>query len=69
MLWCVEFVSAQLTQSCLLHANTERRKCLLSYVYLGREAINDTRYCHDEPLLSYVYSQLSKLTIQFEDLW
>ncbi len=68
MLWCVGFVSAQLTQSRLLQANTERRKCVLSYVYLGREVIDDTRYCPDEPLLIYVYSQLSKLTIQFEDL-
>lgn len=35
---------------------------------LGREVIDDARYCPDEPLLIYVYSQLSKLTIQFEDL-
>ena len=61
VLWYMDFVSAQLTQSRLLQASTERRKYILSYVYLGKEVIDGARYCPDAPLLIYVYSQLSKL--------
>ena len=43
-------VSARLTQSRLLQAYTERRKCVLSYAYLGREVINGAHYYSDEPV-------------------
>lgn len=68
LLWCVGFASVQLTQSRLLQANTEKRKRVLSYIYVGREVIDDVRYCPDEPLIIYALSQLSMLTIQMERL-
>ncbi len=68
VLWCVGFVSAQLTQVRFLQANTEKRKRVLSYSYVGREVIDDTRYCPDEPLIIYALNQLSELTIRYEEL-
>jgi len=68
VLWCLGFASDKLNQQRLLQANTEKKRRVLSYIYLGREVVDDYRYCPDEPLLIYVYSQLSELTVRYEDL-
>lgn len=68
VLWSLGFASDKLNQQRLLQANTEKKRRVLSYIYLGREVIDDYRYCPDEPLLIFVYSQLSELAIGYEDL-
>lgn len=68
VLWCLGFTSDKLNQQRLLQANTEKKRRVLSYIYLGREVVDDNRYCPDEPLLIYVYSQLSELAAKYGDL-
>ena len=68
VLWCLGYASSQLGQAKLLQANTEKKRNVLSFIYIGREVVDDYRYCPDEPLLSYIYSQLSALAIRHEDL-
>lgn len=68
VLWCLGYTSDKLNQSRLLQANTEKKRRVLSYIYLGREVVDDDRYCPDEPLLIYAYSQLSELAVRYEDL-
>ena len=68
ILWSLGYASDQLNQSRLLQANTEKKRRVLSYVYLGREVIDDGRYCPDEPVLVFVFSQLSELAISHESL-
>lgn len=67
-LWSLGFVSSQLGQARYLQANTIKHRAVLSYVYIGREVVNDYRYCPDEPLFNYIYSQLSELAISVEHL-
>ena len=68
VLWCFGYASDQLNQQRLLQVNTERKRRVLSYIYIGREVVDDHRYCLDEPLLIYVFSQLSELSINYDDL-
>ena len=65
VLWCLGYASDKLKQPKLLQANTEKKRRVLSYIYLGREVVDDERYCPDELLLIYVYSQLSELAIGY----
>ena len=67
ILWSLGYASDQLNQS-RFQANTEKKRRVLSYVYLGREVIDDGRYCPDEPVLVFVFSQLSELAISHESL-
>ena len=68
ILWCLGFASEKLNQSRLLQANTVKKRRVLSYIYLGREVVDDDRYCPDEPLLIYVYAQLSALAIGYGEV-
>lgn len=68
ILWCVGYATSQLNYEGALQANTEADRRVLSYIYLGREVIDDPRYEPDILEVIYVYSQLSVLTIRLEDL-
>lgn len=65
VLWCLGYAADNLNQTKQLQANTEKKRRVLSYIYLGREVVGDSRYRPDEPLFIYVYSQLSKLAIEY----
>ena len=68
ILWCVGYAVSALKGDSALQANTEKRRRVLSYIYLGREVVGDARYEPDELIIVYVYSQLSLLAIQIDNL-
>ena len=68
ILWCIGYSVSALQGDSALQANTEKKRRVLSYIYLGREAVDDPRYEPDELIIVYVYSQLSLLAIQIDNL-
>ena len=68
ILWCIGYAVSALKGDSALQANTEKKRRVLSYIYLGREVIDDPRYEPDELSIVYVYSQLSLLTIHIDNL-
>ncbi len=68
ILWCLGYAASALKYEGALQANTETERRVLSYIYLGREVIDDPRYEPDILDIIYVYSQLSELTIRVEAL-
>ena len=61
VLWCIGYASCQLGQARLLQANSTKHRRVLSIIFVGRQVVNDGRYCPDEPLLIYVYHHLSEI--------
>ena len=68
ILWCIGYAVSALKGDSALQANTEKKRRVLSYIYLGREVVDDRRYEPDEMVIVYVYSQLSLLAIQIDNL-
>ena len=68
ILWCIGYAVSALKGDSALQANTEKKRRVLSYIYLGREVVDDRRYEPDEMVIVYVYSQLSLLSIQIDNL-
>lgn len=62
-LWCMGYVAALREDNFLLQANTIRHRAVLSYIYLGREVIDDNRYRPTAEEFIFVYSQLYLLTV------
>jgi hypothetical protein len=65
VLWCIGYASCQLGQARLLQANSTKHRRVLSIIFVGRQVVNDGRYCPDEPLLIYVYHHLSEIVKVF----
>ena len=68
ILWCIGYAVSAGKGDSALQANTEKKRRVLSYIYLGREVVDDPRYEPDELIIIYVYSQLSLLAIQIDNL-
>ena len=58
ILWCIGFVAEQLNLHHSLQANTEKRRCVLSLIYLDREVVNDRRYIVDDAFIICVIHEL-----------
>ena len=67
ILWCLGFASSQLGQSRFLQANSIKKRRVLSIIFLGKQVINDDRYCPDDPLFIFVYHQLSEIVQGYND--
>lgn len=48
--------------------NSIKHRAVLSYIYLGREVVDDDRYRPDAEKFIYIYSQLHLLVITVDDL-
>ncbi len=68
ILWCIGYAVYALKGDSALQANTEKKRRVLSHIYLGRGVVDDPRSEPDELIIVYVYSQLSLLTIQINKL-
>jgi len=67
-LWCMGYVAALRDDHLLLQANNIKHRTVLSYIYLGREVVDDNRYRPSAEEFVFVYSQLYQLTINVGDL-
>jgi len=68
VLWCAGYAASALKHDRALQANTETKRRVLSYVYIGREVIDDPRYLPDQEVMIYIYSQLSTLAITIDSI-
>jgi len=68
ILWCIGFAAEQLNYHCLLQANTVKKRRVLSYIYLGREVIDDDRYKVDDEIIIWVLNELPNLIMRLSDL-
>lgn len=68
ILWCIGFAAEQLNLHHSLQANTEKRKRVLSHIYLGREIVNDGRYIVDDAFIIWVIHELPNLVIRLGSL-
>jgi hypothetical protein len=62
------YVTALRENHLLLQANSIKHRAVLSYIYLGREVVDDNRYRPSAEEFVFVYSQLYLLTIGIDDL-
>lgn len=67
-LWCMGYIAALRKNHLLLQANSIKHRAVLSYIYLGREVVDDDRYKPDAEEFIYIYSQLHLLVITIDDL-
>ncbi len=67
-LWCMGYVAALRDDHLLLQANSIKHRAVLSYIYLGREVVDDDRYRPSADEFVFVYSQLYQLTVGIGDL-
>ena len=68
ILWCIGFAAEQLNLHHSLQANTEKRRRVLSHIYLGREIVNDGRYIVDDAFIIWVLHELPTLVIRLGSL-
>jgi hypothetical protein len=62
------YIAALHNNHLLLQANSIKHHAVLSYIYLGREVVDDDRYKPDAEDFIYNYSQLHLLVITIDDL-
>jgi len=67
ILWIVGYATSESGHMPAMQANTVTNKQVLSYIYLGREAVDDRRYYPDDTLVIWVLEQLHRLTVSVDD--
>jgi hypothetical protein len=67
-LLCMGYIAALRKDHLLLQAKSIKHRAVLSYIYLGREIVDDDRYKPDAEEFIYIYSRLHLLVITIDDL-
>ena len=67
-LWCLGRVAASRDDNLLLQANTIKYRTVLSYIYLGREVVDDNRYQPSVEEFIFVYDQIHLLVVRVAHL-
>jgi|TARA_B100000745_G_scaffold78053_1_gene47469 hypothetical protein len=68
VLWAIGYTVSQMNNSRRLQANTIQYRQVLSFIYLGREAVGDPRYEPESEFVVYTLEQLWMLTVTVDRL-